>query len=240
MKKLTCIIVDDEPIARKILEEFVDQVPFMNMLDKFENVMKAEEFLRKNTVDLIFLDIEMPKISGLQFLHKKDIESMVILTTAFPQYALEGYELDIIDYLLKPIAFSRFLKAVQKVKDYYQMKNMATATATSLPSYIFMKTEKRIEKIELNDILYAESIGNYICICTESKKIIAYLTMKSLESQLPLNEFIKIHQSYLVNCSKINAIEGNAIKIGSKSLPISRNYREMVMNIVRQRLLKRE
>jgi DNA-binding LytR/AlgR family response regulator len=237
MKKLSCIIVDDEPVARKILHEFVDQVPFMDLQGKFENAMKAEMFLKNNTIDIIFLDIEMPKISGLQFLQKMNIESMVILTTAFPQYALEGYELDIIDYLLKPFALSRFLKAVQKAKDYYQMKTMTTGALQ--PSYIFIKSDKRIEKIELGDILYAESVGNYVSVYTENKKIIAYLTMKSLESQLPPDEFIKIHQSYMVNCSKIDAIEGNEIKIGSRSLPMSRNYREMVMKIVHQRLLKR-
>ena len=237
MKKLSCIIVDDEPVARKILQEFVEQVPFIDLQDKFENAMKAEAFLKNSAVDMIFLDIEMPKVSGLQFLQKLNIESMVILTTAFPQYALEGYELDIIDYLLKPFAFNRFLKAVHKAKDYYQMK---TRTAGSQePSYIFIKSEKRIEKIELNDILYAESIGNYVSIYTERKKIIAYLTMKSLESQMPAEDFIKIHQSYLVNCSKIDAIEGNEIKIAGKSLPMSRNYREMVMKIVYQRMLKR-
>jgi DNA-binding LytR/AlgR family response regulator len=237
MKKLSCIIVDDEPVARKILHEFVEQVPFMDLQGKFENAIKAEAFLKNNAVDMIFLDIEMPKISGLQFLQKMHVESMVILTTAFPQYALEGYELDIIDYLLKPFAFSRFLKAVQKAKDFYQMKHAATGTV--LPSYIFIKSEKRIEKVELSDILYAESVGNYVSIYTENKRIIAYLTMKSLESQLPLNEFIKIHQSYLVNCSRIEAIDGNEIKIRDRSLPMSRNYREMVMKIVHQRLLKR-
>jgi DNA-binding LytR/AlgR family response regulator len=237
MKKLSCIIVDDEPVARKILHEFVEQVPFMDLQGKFENATKAEAFLKNNAVDMIFLDIEMPKVSGLQFLQKMHIESMVILTTAFPQYALEGYELDIIDYLLKPFALSRFLKAVQKAKDFYQLKNMGIGTL--LPSYIFIKSEKRIEKIELNDILYAESVGNYVSVFTKDKRIIAYLTMKSLESQLPPNDFIKIHQSYLVNASKIDAIEGNEIKVGSRSLPMSRNYREMVMKIVHRRLLKR-
>ncbi|MDB5136816.1 MAG: DNA-binding response regulator [Mucilaginibacter sp.] len=237
MKKLSCIIVDDEPVARKILHEFVEQVPFMDLQGKFENAMKAEAFLKNNTVDIIFLDIEMPRVSGLQLLQKMHIESIVILTTAFPQYALEGYELDIIDYLLKPFAFSRFLKAVQKAKDYSGLKHMVTTALQ--PSYIFIKSDKRIEKIELNDILYAESVGNYVSVYTADKKVLAYLTMKSLESQLPLNEFIKIHQSYLVNASKIDAIEGNEIKIGNRSLPMSRNYRETVMKIIHQRLLKR-
>jgi len=237
MKKMSCIIVDDEPVARKILHEFVEQVPFLELLGKFENTAKTEAFLKNAVVDVIFLDIEMPKVSGLQFLQKMHIESIVILTTAFPQYALEGYELDIIDYLLKPFAFSRFLKAVQKAKDYYALKNQASATLQ--PSYLFIKSDKRIEKIELADILYVESVGNYISVYTTGKKILAYLTLKSLESQLPPDEFIKIHQSFLVNASKIDAIEGNEVKMGGSSLPISRNYREQVMRIVNKRMLKR-
>jgi len=237
MKKLSCIIVDDEPGASKVLQEFVDQVPFIELGGKFESAMKAEEFLKTNATDLIFLDIEMPKFSGLQFLQKSNVDSMVIITTAFPQYALDGYELDIIDYLLKPFAQSRFLKAVHKAREYYQMKNMAVSLLR--PVFIFIKGDRRIEKIALNDILYAEVIGNYTQILTETKKVVSYLTMKSLESQLPADDFIKVHQSFLVNCSKIDAIEGNEIKIGGKSLPMSRNYREMVMRIVEQRMLRR-
>src|ERR1700712_551538 len=151
MKKLSCIIVDDEPVARKILHEFIEQVPYLDLEDKFENAIRAEAFLKNNGVDIIFLDIEMPKVSGLQLLQKLNIESMVILTTAFPRYALDGYELDIIDYLLKPFAFNRFLKAVQKAKDYIELKNVISANLFS--DYIFVKSEKRIEKIEVKDIL---------------------------------------------------------------------------------------
>jgi DNA-binding LytR/AlgR family response regulator len=237
MKKLSCIIVDDEPGARKVLQEFVDQAPFMELQGKFESALKAETFLKTNATDLIFLDIEMPKLSGVQFLQKSNTDSMVIVTTAFPQYALEGYELDIIDYLLKPFAQSRFLKAVHKAREYYQMKNMAVSLLR--PVFIFIKSDRRIEKIALSDILYAEVIGNYLQIFTETKKVLSYLTMKSLESQLPADDFIKIHQSFLVNCSKIESIEGNEIKIAGKSLPMSRNYRELVMRVVQQRMLKR-
>src|SRR4051812_19204360 len=237
MKKLSCIIVDDEPVARKILEEFTGQVPYLDLLGKFESAMKAEEFLRGNKPDLIFLDIEMPKVSGLQMLKQINIDSMVILTTAFPKYALDGYELDIIDYLLKPFALHRFLKAVQKAKDFDEMKTQSGVMLP--PSYIYIKSEKRIEKVELNDILYAEVLGNYVTIYTERKNIIAYLTMKSLESQLPSADFIKIHQSFLVNCSKIESVEGNELKVGSKSLPISRNCRDSVTQLINQRLLKR-
>jgi len=237
MKKLTCIIIDDEPIARKILQEFTEQVPFLDLVGKFENAMKAEEFLKINQPDIIFLDIEMPKVSGLQMLKRNTVESMVIVTTAFPQYALDGYELDIIDYLLKPFALHRFLKAVQKAKDFYEMKTQSGNTQS--PSYIFIKSEKRIEKVELDEILYAEVLGNYITIHTDRKPIIAYLTMKSLESQLSSAAFIKIHQSFLVNRSKIDSVEGNDLKVGTKSLPISRNYRDSVTSLIKERLLRR-
>ena len=236
---INALIVDDEKKAcanlRNILTEYVDTQ--INIVGTAHNTKEAEEQIRRLSPNVVFLDIEMPKISGLQFLQNLKVESMVILTTAFPQYALEGYELDIIDYLLKPFALSRFLKAVQKAKDFYELKNRMGSGPLS--SYIFIKSDKRIEKIELSDILYAESVGNYVSVYTDDKRILAYLTMKSLEAQLPADEFIKIHQSYLVNCSKIEAIEGNEVKIEGKSLPISRNYRDLVMKIVNQRLLRR-
>jgi DNA-binding LytR/AlgR family response regulator len=235
--KLRCIIVDDEPVARKIIQEFADQIDFLEVIGQFENVLKADTFLQSNPTDLMFLDIEMPKLSGLNYLKNSNNKSLVILTTAFPEYAIEGYEMDIIDYLLKPIAFERFFKAAQKAKEYFNLTNSLLKTDT--PSYLFIRSDKRIEKVELNEILYVESLGNYVTIYTEAKKIIAYLTMKGIESQVPANEFIKIHQSYLVHLPKINGIEGNEIKINGKSLPISRNYKEALMQIVDQRLIKR-
>ncbi len=237
MKKMRCIIVDDEPVARKILREFTGQVPFLELVGEFENVAKTRAFLHGEQVDLLFLDIEMPKMSGLDYLKRSSVDPLVILTTAFPEYALEGYELDIIDYLLKPIAFTRFLKAVQKAKEYNDMRLGAPVVAH--PSYLFVRSEKRIEKVELKDILYIESFGNYVNIHTETKKIVAYLTLKGLEAQLPANEFIKIHQSFLVSFSRISAIEGNQVIINNKFLPISRNYRDGVMQMVEQRMLKR-
>jgi DNA-binding LytR/AlgR family response regulator len=237
MRKLRCIIVDDEPIARKILQEFVEQVPFLEAAGQFENALKAEAFLQTNKVDLMLLDIEMPKLSGINYLKRPGVKPMVILTTAFPEYALEGYELDIIDYLLKPVAFNRFLKAVQKAKEFADLRDMPLPHTA--PSWIFVRSEKRIEKIELKDILYIESLGNYVTIYTEAKSIIAYLTMKGLENQLPAGEFIKIHSSFLIAASKIEAIEGNMVKLKDKTLPVSRNCREALMQLVEQRLLKR-
>lgn len=237
MKKLKCLVVDDEPVARKILQEFIGQVPFLDSAGELENAVKLDAHLQGNTIDILFLDIEMPKLSGVEFLKRSDVKPLVVLTTAFPEYALEGYELDIIDYLLKPIAFSRFLKAVQKAKEYYDLKQ--TPIPKPQASYLFVRSEKRIEKIEWKDILYIESLGNYVNIYTDNKKIVAYLTLKGLEGQLPPNEFIKTHQSFLVNISRINAIEGNTIRINNLTLPVSRNYRDTLMQLVEQRLLKR-
>ncbi len=237
MKKLRCIIVDDEPIARKVLQEFIEQVPFLEATGQFENALKAEVFLKNNPVDLMLLDIEMPKLSGLDFLKNLTVQPMVILSTAFPQYALEGYELDIIDYLLKPVAFNRFLKAVQKAREYAELKD--AASPAGLHPWIFVRSEKRIEKIELSNILYIESLGNYVNIYTENKKMIVYLTLKGLEAQLPSADFIRIHQSFLVATSKIEAIEDNMVVMKGKTLPISRHYRDGLMQLVEQRLLKR-
>lgn len=238
MNTMRCIIVDDEPIARKILQEFTEQVPFLEAVGQFDNPLKAEAFLQQNQADLMLLDIEMPKLNGLEYLKKAPVQPLVIITTAFPNYALEGYELDIIDYLLKPVAFHRFLKAVQKAREYATLKQAAASPPVNA-SYLFVRSEKRIEKIELKDILHIESMGNYVIICTAQKKIIAYLTMKSMESQLPAQDFIKIHQSYLVSIAKIEAIEGNTVSVGGKILPISRQHRDAVMQLVAQRLLRR-
>ena len=202
-----CCCQYNEPVARKILREFTAQVPFLELAGEFENAHKAKTFLHADHADLMFLDIEMPKLSGLDYLKRSTVDPLVILTTAFPEYALEGYELDIIDYLLKPIAFNRFLKPVQKAKEYNELRHSNTVVAN--PTYLFVRSEKRIEKVELKDILYIESFGNYVNIHTGQKKIVAYLTLKGLESQLPAQEFIKIHQSFLVSFAHISAIEGN-------------------------------
>lgn len=234
MNKLRCIIVDDEPVARKVLREFIEQVPYLALSGQFENTAKADLFLKGNAADLILLDIEMPKVSGLTWLKTLADKPMVILSTAFPKYALEGYELDIIDYLLKPIAFSRFTKAVQKAREYAEIKE-----GRLNPSILFVRSDKRIERIDVRDILYIESLGNYVSICAGQKNLIAYLTLKGLESQLPMNEFIKVHQSYIINFNRVDAIEGNQLLVGNKSFPIGRNYRDKVMRLVEQRLLKR-
>ncbi len=237
MRKLRCIIADDEPVARKILREFIEQLPSLELTAEFKNAMRTEVFLQDNSADIIFLDINMPRISGLQFLKRCPVRPLVILTTAYPEYALEGYELDVIDYLLKPISFDRFAKAVKKASDYIVLKEKKEAETPA--TYLFVKSEKRIEKIELADILYIESMGNYINIITANKKIVAYLTLKGIESKLPSDQFIKVHQSFLIPLARIEFIEGNRIKLKDASIPIGRNYRDAVMKLVDERLLKR-
>jgi len=237
MKKLRCVIVDDEPVARKVIREFIGQVPFLSLCGQFEDVQKTDEFLRREHADLLFLDIEMPEYNGLDYLKTSSVSPMVILTTAFPNYALEGYELDIVDYLLKPIAFHRFLKAVQKAREYQELKHTALQTISS--EFLFVRTDKRIEKIELAQLVFVESLGNYVAIHTTTKKTVAHLTLKSLESQLPTMGFVKIHQSYLIALNKVDAVEGNSIRIGERSLPVARNYRQKVMDQIEQRLLRR-
>lgn len=237
MRKLKCIIVDDEPVARKIIREFVAQVNFLTLTGEFETALKAQAFLNNEQADLIFLDIEMPKLSGVNWLKQSEVKPLVIITTAFPKYALDGYELDIIDYLLKPISFIRFLKAVQKAKDFVGLKNAGSNSA--MPSFIFVRSDKRIEKIELADIIYIESIGNYINIHTKDKSIIAYLTLKGIESELPPSTFIKIHQSFIVNFSKIEAIESSMVKVHNKQLPIGRSFKDAFMKMIDERLVKR-
>ena len=237
MRKLRCILADDEPVARKILKEFIEQVPHLELAGEFRNAMKTEAYLQEHSADILFLDINMPKISGLQFLKKCNVKPLVILTTAYPEYALEGYELDVVDYLLKPIAFSRFQKAIKKVNEYIDLRDKKETE--SPPDFLFVKSEKRIEKIGLKDILYIESMGNYVNIFTTGKKIIAYLTLKSMENRLPPDEFIKVHQSFIIPFTRIEFIEGNQIKLRDNTVPIGRNYRDAVMKMVEERLLRR-
>jgi len=237
MKKISCVIADDEPVARKVLREFIEQVSFLQLTKEFADTAKLNLFLNNNQTDIIFLDIEMPGKTGLDYLRGTNVKPLVVLTTAYPEYALEGYELDIIDYLLKPIAFERFLKAVNKAKDYTEV--WKKSSIVSHP-WIFVKSEKRIEKIELKDILYIESIGNYVKIHTVSKSILAYLTLKNVEEQLPSNDFIKIHQSYIVNLSAVNSIEGNQVKVGANLLPVGRNFKETIAALVDRHIIKRQ
>ncbi|PSL43032.1 LytTR family two component transcriptional regulator [Chitinophaga niastensis] len=238
--KLKCIIIDDEPIARKILREFIEEIDFLELVAEVENPLKAMKLLSVNDVDLIFLDINMPKINGVDFLKNSKITASVIMTTAYAEYAVEAYGLDVLDYLVKPIAFDRFLKACNKAKEIGTLKKNIQNQPNKLNDYFFIKCNNQIEKVFYDDLLYAEAMLNYVMLHTSSNKMMVYVTIKNLEEQLPADIFIKVHKSYIVNKTKIKSIEGNILDIGNDKIPISQGLREKVIaEIVKDKMIKR-
>ena len=239
---LNCIIIDDEPLARKGLKEYIADVDFLELAGEFDSPLKATEALSSQQIHLLFLDIHMPKISGIDFLRTLQNPPLVILTTAYPQYALEGFDLSVLDYLLKPISFDRFFKAVMKARDQYEHRHPASATVQQdlKDDYIFIKSDNKLVKLAYNEIVFVEALQNYVAIHTADKKFITYLTFKSIEESLPSDIFIKVHKSYLVAISKIGSIEGNEITAGTHRIPISRNLKDEVMErLLRGKFLKR-
>lgn len=234
--KINCLIVDDEPVARKIVQEFVEEMDWLQLVGQAESPLKAINLLAQSSVDLLFLDIEMPQMSGLELLKNLPNPPAVIVTTAYPQYAPEGFELNVLDYLLKPISMERFLKAALKAKAFFEQKNK---TSTPNADYFFVKCDGNIERIELRELLYVKALENYIIIQTAQRKYITYLTMKGLEDYLPTEQFIKIHKSYLIPIAKIDRIEGNEVHIGNEKLPLSRNLRAEVLERIEGKLVKR-
>jgi DNA-binding LytR/AlgR family response regulator len=241
--KINCLIIDDEPLARKGLKEYIADAGFLNLLGEFDNPLKATELLGTGEVQLIFLDIQMPKITGMDFFKSLQNAPQVIFTTAYPQYALDGFEVNALDYLVKPFSFERFLKAAMKAKEFYEVrqKNMVPAEGNALkPDHLYIKSDGRLVKIFYDDILFAEALQNYVVIHTHDKKYITYLTFKSVEDYLPVDKFIKVHKSYIISVAKIDSIEGNEIRIGNHHIPISRNLKDEVMEkLLSGRFLKR-
>jgi len=231
--KINCIIIDDEPLARKGLKEYISDIEFLNLTGEFDNPLKAAEMISRGTVQLLFLDIQMPKITGIDFFKTLANAPPVIFTTAYPQYALEGFELNALDYLVKPISFDRFFKAALKAKEFYEVREKnVTETGTRTAGYFFIKADNKLVKLLYDDILFAEALQNYVVIHTKDKKYISYLTFKSLEEYLPAEKFIKTHKCFIVSAEKIESIEGNNIRVGLHDIPISRNLKEEVMEIL--------
>ena len=238
---ITCLIVEDEPLARSLLEQYVRKVPSLQLLQSCASPLDAMEFLRGHAVDVLFLDIQMPEITGitlLKILHKKPL---VILTTAYSDYALEGYELDVLDYLLKPITLERFLKAVEKATQRLAatqppVENIREKTiekpafekpvAELVQPFVFVKDGTKLVKIRLDDILYVEGLKDYVAIHTRQQKIVSLQRLKSLEDQLPADRFIRIHHSYIVSIEGMDAIHKEKVQVGSVFIPISDTYRK--------------
>lgn len=221
--KIKCIITDDEPVAREGLQSYVEKVDFLALTGVCEDAIQLNTLLKTEQPDLLFLDIEMPYLSGLDLLATLSNPPKVIITSAYEQYALKGYELDVTDYLLKPISFERFLKAVNKVHDLLQKE-----TAPAAEGFLFVKSDKQMKKVFLKDILFIEGLENYICIYTPSDKILVHSTMKNIYNSLPESDFIQTHRSFIVNIHHVSLIEGNILNIAGHEIPVARNYRETV------------
>lgn len=237
--KINCIVIDDEPLARKGIKEYINDVDFLQLAGEFDNPLKATEMIGKVETLILFLDIQMPKITGLDFFKSLQNPPPVIFTTAYPQYALEGYEVNALDYLVKPVSFDRFLKAVMKAREYYEIREKNIIEAAHA-DYFFIKADNKLVRISFEDVLLVEALQNYVMVHTRDKKYMTYLTFKSVEEYLPSDKFIKVHKSYIVAVSKIDSIEGNDIRIGQLHIPISRNQKEAVMEqLLKNRFLKR-
>ncbi len=237
---INCLVIDDEPLARKGLKEYIADIDFLNCIGEYDNALKAAEQISRGEVQLLFLDIQMPKITGLEFFKTLQNPPPVIFTTAYPQYALEGFEVNALDYLVKPISFERFFKAVLKAKEFYEVRETNHQEANDI-DYFFIKVDNKLEKIMFADVLFAEASQNYVLIHTPLKKYMTYLTFKSVEEYLPAKMFLKVHKSYIVATSRIDTIEGNDIRIGQQHIPISRNLKDDVMaRLLNGNFLKRD
>ncbi len=234
---MRCIIVDDEPLARNLLEQYIQKLPYLELVKSFSNPLEALDFLHANTIDLLISDIQMPELTGINLLKVLPVKPLIILTTAYPEYALEGYELDVMDYLLKPITFERFLQAIEKAKSRLQViRQAAIQEIGPVKPFIFVKDRTKLVKVKLEDIIYVEGLKDYIIIYTKDRRIVPLQTLKSFENQLPANQFIRIHNSYIVSFDAIEAIDKEKVQIvpityqtgtpAKTFLPISDTYRK--------------
>lgn len=240
--KLNCIIIDDEPIARKLLQEYIEETDFLVLAGTAENPVKATTLLNENQIDLIFLDINMPKMNGLQFLRATNTLPMVIMTTAYGQYALDGFELSVVDYLVKPFSLARFLKATQKAFELKTLRNKPASPEKeeTAADHFFVKCDGKLERVVYDNLLYVEAMANYVTLYTTNKKLVAYLTMKGIEEQLPAESFMKIHKSYIVNIDKIKSIEGSMLDLGEVKITVGQSFYEAVMDrLLKGKLFKR-
>jgi DNA-binding LytR/AlgR family response regulator len=241
---IQCIIVDDEPGARKLLEEYIGDTDFLQLVGKAENPLKANALLNSQQVDLMFLDVDMPKMSGIEFLRTLPVLPPTIMTTAYTEYAIEGFELDVLDYLVKPISFERFLKACNKAREYFEFKAgrqiLQQQEIQTSSDHFFVKCDGRIEKVLYDELVFVEAMLNYVVLHAETRKLIVHLTIKGIAEQLPVGHFLKIHKSTIININKVKSIEGNEINLGRSKVVISQNLQESVIKeIIRDRMLKR-
>ncbi len=230
---IKCIITDDEPFAVKGLKAYVEKVDYLELLATCENALQLDAVLKREMPDLLFLDIEMPHITGLDYLASLKNPPLVVITSAYEKYALKGYELQVLDYLLKPISFERFMKAVQKASDFLALASKGTPA----PDYFFIRTGQKIERIALGDLIFVESMQNYVKVHTTSDTFITHLTLKKMAELLPADRFIQTHKSFILAADKVKSIEGNEVQTERGVVPISKLWREQVLEKLLQRRL---
>lgn len=229
---VNCIAIDDEPLALSKLEGFIGKVPGLNLVRTFENAIEAFSWLKQNKADLIFLDIQMAQLTGIQFLEISDSKYDVIITSAYEQYALKGYELNVVDYLLKPYSFQRFMKAVNKVMESNSKKEQKLAPPEKGKS-IFVKTEYRLERVDLDEILYIEGMKDYLRIVCQNRKIMTLQNFSQIEKMIPAESFCRVHKSFIVAIGKIISVERGIIRISDKRIPVSNTYRDTFLQKIR-------
>ncbi|MEO0006241.1 MAG: hypothetical protein RJA20_437 [Bacteroidota bacterium] len=243
---LKVIIVDDEPLALDVLETYISRIPQMELIGRYSNALEANEAIRNNEVDLMFLDIQMPQLTGTDFVKTLHNPPMVVFTTAYPNYAIQGFDLNALDYLLKPISFERFMKAVNKALEQKELsQHEHTTTVTSAINdgldFFFVKADKKLLKVNFEDIVYIEGLKDYVIIRLLQGRVITLQTMKSLEDRLPRNKFKRIHRSFIVSLDKITAIEGSMVEVQEKErpklLPIGKNYRDELLELIEKNRL---
>ncbi len=242
---MNCIIIDDEPLAHKVIKKYCDSLTFLRIVDSFHSAIEAIGYLNENDIDLIFLDINMPKLKGLDFLRTLQHPPMVIITSAYQEYALESYELDVIDYLLKPFSFERFIKSTNKAQTQQKLRTESQENTSyktpptnivrndSTKESIFIKGDKKTHQVNFDDILFLESYGSYIKIHVNDEVIITLDRLKNYENLLPKSQFVRIHKSYIVPIKKIQTIEGNRIKVSGNELPIGTVYKHNLDSILK-------
>lgn len=231
---MNCIAVDDEPLALDIIESYVTKHPDLNLIARCNNAAEASEVLKSRQVDLMFLDIQMPEISGLNFIKSLDKKPLFMFTTAYPDYAVEGFELDAIDYLLKPIAYDRFEKAVEKAKEYFKLKSSADLAETDMENeFFFVKANQKLIKLSYNEIHYVEAFADYVKIFLADKKIVTLQTMKNMEKKLPENMFSRVHRSFIVNRSHVSSFSGTKLDVNGVAIPIGKNYKDEFIQLMK-------
>ena len=239
---MKCLAVDDEPLALRIIDDFVQKIPYLELVGTSSSAIEAGELLKREPADLMFLDINMPHLTGVDFVRMTDNLPLVIFTTAYPDYALTGYELNVVDYLLKPFSFDRFYKAAAKARDIYELQRASPGSAAAVPAaaspgYLMVRVEYSTVRIDLDDILFIEGLKDYVKIATPLKNYVTKSSMKNVEEKLPSDRFIRIHKSFIVNLDRVQAFENNHIIIGEHKIPLGNNNREEFLRFLEKNRL---